>query len=151
MKYSLTFGILSIATALISVHVPPAKAVPNNPQSFEQWCLQKDSLPVETKKTVELLLKKLDTKDCQLADSKINSLSELTLDSFSFGDIKPFAEMEEFDVHYNAISDIKPLASLPKLIKLNISGNQSTDIKPLAGLTNLTKLDIAQIKDESSF
>ena len=115
MENLLAFSIFSIATTSLSLHSPLAQAVPNHPKSFEQWCMQKDFLPAATKKTVGVLLKTAKTQDCKLADSKLNSLSELYLVG-------------------NQISDIKPIASLTNLTSLNLSFNQISDIKPLADL-----------------
>lgn len=56
MKYYFKIGFLAIATFLLSFQALHVEAFPNK-QSFEQWCLQKDTLQVDTKKTVDLLLK----------------------------------------------------------------------------------------------
>ena len=121
MKSSLRFSIASAATLLLSFQVPKVDAAPNNNLNFEQWCRQKDSLSVETKKTVDVMLKKSGTQDCKLAEMKLNSLTTLSLNG-------------------TQISDIKPLAGLTKLTELYLGDNKITDIKPLAGLTKLTYL-----------
>jgi internalin A len=112
MKLPLCLSAASVAIPLLSFQVLQAATVLANNQSFEQWCLQKDSLSVETKKTIEVLLKKSGTKDCRLADAKLDSLSELYLPS-------------------GQITDVKPIASLNKLTHLHLGNNQIRDIKPL--------------------
>jgi internalin A len=79
MKPSLHFSIASAAIVILSLQVAQVDAAPTHHQSFEQWCLQKDSLPVETKKTIEALLNNARSQDCKLADMKLNSLSKLYL------------------------------------------------------------------------
>ncbi len=72
MKFSLISKVLSAITILRSFHVLQAEAVPTNNQSFAQWCLQKNSLPTETRKTFEVILKETGTQDCKLANSNCN-------------------------------------------------------------------------------
>ena len=121
MKSSLTVSVLFIATLLLSFPVLQAVALPNKNQSFEQWCLQKDSLPVKTKRTVEVLLKESGTQDCKLADMKLKSWATL-------------------DLGKKQISDVKPLAGLTNLTSISLSNNQISDIKPLADLIKLNWL-----------
>jgi internalin A len=124
MKLFLTFSVVfSVATVLLSCQALKSETIPTNNQSFEQWCQQKNSLPTETRTTVEVLLKKVNTQDCKLADSKLNSLSEIYLDD---------------------ISDVKPLTGLTKLTKLSLKSSRISDIQPLASLTNLTKLYLSE-------
>ncbi|MEG4817790.1 leucine-rich repeat domain-containing protein [Microcoleus sp. K5-D4] len=78
----------------------------------------------ETKHTVDVLLKEAGTNDCDVADRKLSSLTELGLND-------------------KQISDIKPLASLTNLTELGLNDNQIGDIKPLASLTNLTRLSLS--------
>ncbi len=68
MNNFLVFSIPSTATFVLSFPFLQAEAFLNNNQSFEQWCLQKKSLPTSTKETVEVLLKEAGTQNCKLAD-----------------------------------------------------------------------------------
>jgi internalin A len=158
MKSSLAFSILSVTTVLLSFPDFRAEANSAKNQSFEQWCLQKEDLPVETRKTVEVMLHKSGTQDCKLADSKLNSLSKIHFDfdenplyitginrpaENQISDIKPIASLRnltQLSLSYNQISDISPLSGLTKLTRLLLIDNQISDIKPLASLTNLTAL-----------
>lgn len=119
MKLFLSFGIFSAATFLLFVHSLNAEAVSTENLSFEQWCLQKNSLSPETKNTIDVLLKKSGTQDCKVADKNLNSLSELKLEKKQF-------------------SDIRPIASLKNLTKLGLDNNQISDIQPIASLKKLT-------------
>src|SRR4028118_1908677 len=65
----------------------------NSRQTFADWCRQKADLSPEAKHTVEVLLEKAETTECDEANQILSSLTELSL-------------------NFNEISDIKPLASL---------------------------------------
>ncbi|MEG3987624.1 leucine-rich repeat domain-containing protein, partial [Microcoleus sp. S28C3] len=121
-------------------------------QTFANWCYEKASLSPETKHTVEVLLKKAGTTECEAADRQLSSLTKLKLDKNQIRDIKPLASLTHLDwlsLDNNQISDIKPLASLTKLNYLALTHNQIKDIKPLASLTKLNYLALThnQIKD----
>jgi internalin A len=90
----------------------------NSRRTFADWCRQKADLSPEAKRTVEVLLQKAETTECDAANLKLSSLTELDLDN-------------------NQISDIKPLESLTNLTQLDLDNNQISDIKPLESLTNL--------------
>ena len=121
-------------------------------RTFADWCREKASLSPETKHTIEVLLEKAGTTECEAADQQLSSLTELTLDKNQIKDIKPLASLTNLtglDLSKNQISDIKPLASLTNLTGLDLSKNQISDIKPLASLTELTRLKLEdnQISD----
>ena len=86
--------------------------------TFADWCLARANLIPEAEHTVEVLLQKAETTECDPANQKLSSLTRLELKN-------------------NQISDIKPLASLTKLTTLVLKENHISDIKPLASLTNL--------------
>lgn len=151
MKSSLAFSAIS-ALILISLQTPQAEAVPTNKQSFEQWCLQKDTLPAESRKTVELLLDQAGTQRCKLADLRLNKLAQLFLTNNEITDITPIASLTNLtylDLKQNQLSDLKPLKSLTNLSVLSIEGNQISDIAPLGDLTKLKGLFMSgnSIKD----
>ncbi|MEK0187462.1 leucine-rich repeat domain-containing protein, partial [Microcoleus anatoxicus PTRS2] len=87
--------------------------------TFADWCLTRANLIPEAKHTVDVLLEKAETNDCDAADRKLSSLTELYINN-------------------DQISDIKPLASLTNLTQLALAFNEIGDIKPLVSLTNLT-------------
>ena len=146
----------------------------NSIKSFTEWCEEKSTLPKATKHTVEVLLKEVETQDCQEANQKLSNLTKLYLQRTQISDLKPLSNLTNLtllhlwdnkisdvkplsnltnltnlDLWGNKISDVKPLANLTDLTSLNIGGNQISDVKPLAGLTNLTNLDLGgnQISD----
>ena len=100
----------------------------NSRRTFADWCRQKADLSPEAKHTVEMLLKEAGTTECDAANQKLSSLTELNL-------------------NFHGISDIKPLESLTKLTVLFLSTNDISDIKPLESLTNLTKLELYDNQD----
>ncbi|MFZ4727610.1 MAG: leucine-rich repeat domain-containing protein, partial [Pseudanabaena sp.] len=150
MKNFLAFNVLIATSILLSSLPSPTEASLRKNKSFEQWCLQKNALPNETKKTIEVLLKKADTQDCKLAEAKLNRPSSvLYLEYNQISDIKPLAgltNLTELYLSINEITDIRPLEGLTNLTKLYLSINEITDIRPLEGLTNLTKLSLARNK-----
>src|SRR4028118_67964 len=110
-------------------------------KTFADWCRQKASLSPEAKHTVEVLLQKAETTECDAADRKLSTLTELDLYSREISDIKPLeslTNLTNLDLKNNGISDIKPLESLTNLTYLDLSyNNLQGDIKPLESLTNL--------------
>ena len=93
----------------------------NSRRTFADWCRQKADLSPEARRTVEVLLQKAETTECDAADRELSSLTGLYLDN-------------------NQISDIKPLESLTNLTWLFLDNNQISDIKPLESLTNLKEI-----------
>ena len=90
--------------------------VPCHPlRTFADWCLTRANLIPEAKHTVDVLLEKAETNDCDAADRKLSSLTELY-------------------INHDQISDIKPLASLTNLTQLVLCFNEIGDIKPLVQL-----------------
>ena len=119
-------------------------------RTFANWCRKKASLSAETKHTVEVLLKKAGTTECEAAARQLSSLTKLKLDKNQIRDIKPLASLTHLNwlsLDNNQISDIKPLASLTNLNWLALSNNQISDIKPLA---SLTKLNYARPQQQSN-
>ena len=58
-------------------------------RTFADWCRQKADLSPEAKHTVDVLLKEAGTTECDAADRKLLSLTELNLDNNEISDIKP--------------------------------------------------------------
>ncbi|MEG4219529.1 CHAT domain-containing protein [Microcoleus sp. Pol12A6] len=142
-----------------------------NPQTFESFadfCAHKENLPPETRHTVEVLLSKAKTQECDRAQKTLTNLTELSLIRNQIVDIKPLSKFTNLrklnlsrnqitDVqplsgltnlrflvlNFNQISDVKPLSALTNLTELFLEANQIVDVKPLAGLTNLTGLSLA--------
>ena len=121
----------------------------NGRQTFADWCREKDSLSSEAKHTVKVLLEKAETTECDAANQKLSSLTEISLRNNQISDIKPLASLTNLtilDLTDNQISDIKPLVSLTNLTNLYLDKNKINDIKPLASLTNLTALFLSENK-----
>jgi internalin A len=152
MKSSLTFCILSVTTALLSCQDPSLEVVTNNDQSFEQWCLQKKDLPAETRRTIEVLLTRATTRNCQLADYILRSFGSLDIKGSTISDVRPLSKLSQLtslSLDENLISDVRPLAGLHNLTSLSLDENLISDVRSLAGLSKLTylKLDRNQIGD----
>ena len=80
--------------SLIVINVTQVIATPKaqnqeSIKSFSQWCNQKDTLPEETKHTVEVLLEKAGTSNCVNAERKLNELNTLDLGGNQISDLSP--------------------------------------------------------------
>src|ERR687885_201432 len=118
----------------------------NMRRTFADWCRQKADLSPEAKHTVEVLLQKAETTECDAANLKLSSLTTLELGTNKISDIKPLeslTNLTDLGLYENKISDIKPLASLTNLTDLSLSFNKISDIKPLASLTNVIELSLS--------
>lgn len=134
---ALVSGLALLLQSMSTMAAPPQSA---KTKTFAQWCQQRNSVPAATKLTIDLLLKQAGTQNCQQADVKINSLTELNLSGGGISDLKPLSgltQLTSLSLYNNKISDLKPLSGLTKLIDLNLNVNKISNIKPLAGLSQL--------------
>jgi internalin A len=134
-----------LTASVVLSQVFPVVASPSteSPKSFLQWCQQKDSVPVATRHTIDVLLQEAGSQDCNVADRQLRNLTELDLSINQLVDIQPLAgltNLKELRLDSNQIVDIQPLAGLTNLTILYLHTNQIVDVKPLAGLTKLTAL-----------
>jgi internalin A len=140
----LTLAIATIFTFALGFHTTQTIAAPlATAKSFTDWCEQKSTLPPQTKHTVEVLLEKAQTKNCNQANQKLTHLTYLDLFGKEISDIKPLSSLTNLtflSLNSNKISDIKPLSALTNLSSLSLRSNKISDIKPLFTLTNLTHL-----------
>ena len=136
-------GAICLCSASIVVTAVPSA---QKPQSFAQWCLQRESVPTATRHTIDVLLKEAGTNDCQQADTKLRNLTTLNLAANNIVDLKPLmglSNLTTLNLNINNIVDLKPLAGLSNLTTLDLNINNIIDVKPLAGLSNLTNLSLA--------
>jgi internalin A len=125
----------------------PQTNQPINLSSFAEWCKHKDSLSEEAIYTVEVLLNKAGTSDCNEADRILSNLTELNLNYKEITDITPLSaltNLTSLDLGSNQITDITPLSALTNLTSLNLYCNHITDITRLSALTNLSKLELSE-------
>jgi Leucine-rich repeat (LRR) protein len=129
--------LLGLSTFLLVLDLP-AKANPIQPaNSFTQWCMQKNNVPIATHRTINILLKKAGTSECQQADIKLSSLKKIDLYESNISDLSPlasFPKLEWLILSKNQISDLRPLSNLNALSHLFLSDNNISDIKPLSDL-----------------
>src|SRR5919199_772712 len=123
-------------------------------RNFAYWCQNQANLSVDARLTVELLLGKAGTNDCNQAESVLSTVTNLTLYNKKISDLSPLTSLTNLtnlSLISNKISDISPLKSLTNLNLLNLGGNQIQDASPLKSLTDLKTLDLSsnQIKDVS--
>ena len=123
----------------------PQTNKPINLSSFAEWCKHKDSLSEEAIYTVEMLLNKAGTSDCNEADRILSNLTELNLNYKEITDITPLSaltNLTSLNLYCNHITDITRLSALTNLSKLELSENQITDITGVSALANLTYLNL---------
>ncbi|MEG4534446.1 leucine-rich repeat domain-containing protein [Microcoleus sp. D2_18a_D3] len=114
-----------------------------NYKTFTDWCTNKAKLKSEERRTVDALLEKAETNECEAASHNLSSLSELIIIYNEISDITPLTSLTnltDLELSNNQISDITPLKSLTKLTNLNLGFNQISDFTPLTSLTKLTNL-----------
>jgi hypothetical protein len=94
---------------------------------------KKDDLNPEAKKTIKAIFAKTISEDCATANSRLLTIKILNLSD-------------------RGLTDLTPLAGLPKLQVLDISKNPIIDASPLSGLELLKTLNIVdtQISDLTS-
>lgn len=115
---------LAVFTFLSVVSSPAFAQTTSNYRTFADWCVNKASLPADARHTVEVLLEKAGTQNCQQANQKLSTLTVLSLDK-------------------NQISNLQPLSSLTELTVLVLSFNQINNLQPLSGLTKFRILDLS--------
>lgn len=128
--------------ALTDRSVPSAQS---KTKRFIQWCQEKDTLPVATARTIDVLLKQAKTQNCRSADSILGELTELNIGEGKISDLRPIAGLKNLTIlnlDRNQIVDLAPLSNLSKLTTLNLSINKIVNVSPLANLSNLKSLNL---------
>ena len=79
-----------------------ASAPPQQPQPsiFEALCRQRKSVPTATRHTIDVLLSKVGTEDCKLADSKLKTLTNLDLSWYQISDVQPLVGLTNLTYLY---------------------------------------------------
>ncbi|MEG4207137.1 CHAT domain-containing protein [Microcoleus sp. Pol7_A1] len=134
------WGLAVGATILMGFAAAPN---PKTFESFADFCTNKENLTPEARHTVEVLLSKAKTQECDRAQKTLTNLTELSLIRNQIVDIKPlskFTNLRKLNLSLNQIADVQPLSGLTNLRFLVLNFNQISDVKPLSGLTNLTEL-----------
>ena len=130
-------ALLSISAFLLPVFSVPVVSAQPKVKSFAEWCQQKNAVSAATKDTIDVLLTKAGTKNCQLADRQLRRLTKLSLSNNKITDLKPLAglnNLTELALDHNQIGNIDLLASLTKLTYFSLESNQISNVKPLARL-----------------
>ena len=72
-----------------SVGESSRNAMGNMRRTFADWCRQKADLSPEAKHTVEMLLQKAGTTECDAANQRLSSRTGLIIEDNQISDIKP--------------------------------------------------------------
>ena len=150
LSIAVAFSAIALALSGNLLGAEVAQTQPaNSRRTFADWCRQKAALSPETKHTVDVLLKKAETTNCDVADRNLSLSSGLDLSDNKISDIKPLASLTKLtflNLDKNQIIDVKPLASLTNLTQIWLAKNQIIDVKPLASLTKLRVLHLSDNK-----
>ncbi|MBO9998652.1 MAG: leucine-rich repeat domain-containing protein [Cyanobacteria bacterium SID2] len=120
--------------------------------SFTDWCVNRDSIDPAAAHTVEVLLERAQTKDCDRATAHLTRQRTLFLNNEEIVDVAPVASLTHLTqlyLHNNDISDISPLGAMTNLDRLYLGYNKISDLSGLSSLTNLwgLYLNFNQISD----
>jgi internalin A len=99
-----------------------------NFSTFAEWCVNKNSLPESTRRTIDAMLSYARTSQCDRASQ--------TLKFTTYG--TPGIELSEL-----SLTDIRPLSSLTNLKGINLSSNRITDIRPLSSLPHVEAINLS--------
>ncbi len=153
MKKIIAIALLSILATRLGMQ---SLAAPSNRlETFADWCQERENLTPEARHTVEVVLEKVGTTECDRAEEKVATWSALAAIDKQIVDVAPFASLTNLthlDLSNNQIVEVEPLAhltNLTELVEFWLGNNQIEDIAPLARLTHLTNLDLSnnQIED----
>lgn len=150
------WGLGLIAPVLASCS-SPGWATPTLPtlHRFADWCQHQNRLTAAQQHTIQKLLQKAGSQDCQTAEQALSRQPQLDLINSQISDISPLASLshlQQLSLSVNQIRDISPLIQLPNLSFLLLDRNQIADVSPLANLLQLkyVVLDHNQITDVSA-
>lgn len=160
------------------IEIPMQLAPLPLPRTFAEWCKQKQRFIPETLDTIDSILTKIGTKDCDLAQVQLRSISALRITDLRpyISKLKPTREplsylsvdipmaidlrpivaampnLHQLDLSNTLIASFAPIRSLNHLEDLNLSNTQLKDLTPLANLTNLVHLNLShnQIRELGS-
>jgi internalin A len=118
------------------------------PIIFAQWCQQRNSVSAATRKTIDVLLKKVQTKECQLVDDRVKKVTSLTIENEQISDLRPLAIVTKLEFLHlsnnrNRIDYLQPLSGLTDLNWLALPNNRISDLRPLSRLNKLTYINLS--------
>lgn len=161
-----------ILLMLIALGLPQGSLAQSEPnfstfKSFPDWCLNRQQLSPEARRTLDVLLQQVGTSNCDRANQMLTELQVLDLSTFLLSDLSPLqgltqitglklrnnhisdltplqnlTNLEDLDLSYNKITDLRPLQSLTKLVRINLSYNQISDVSPLQSLKVLNEVNL---------
>ena len=102
--------------------------------TFLELCKKADLDP-EPKMTVKAIFAKTMAEDCETANARLLSIKSLSLSERGLTDLTPLAglpKLMNLDISKNPVSELSPLANLEQLKSLNIIDTQVTDVSILA-------------------
>ena len=148
-------GILVVVLVAMSLVVGglESQEEPSEYPSFAEFCRAAEAGSA-ARLTVAVLLARVDTEACAMAEWRLNQLKVLRLvqpsevfqlgfDSKKVSDLAPLAQLHkltELDIGFTSVQDLTPLVGLANLTKLYLGATAVVDLAPLAQLPNLTVL-----------
>lgn len=114
---------LAIGTFWVSICYPlTADGQTKKYNTFAEWCVNRSSVSDAARHTIEVVLKRLDTTDCDRASTILFDTKTLELDNEKIQDLTPLSTLLNLESN-NQITNLKPLASLTNLHHLILSDN----------------------------
>ena len=137
--------VVAFLSLLMSSAGKSVEAQSGTVETFADWCENQENLNEGEKHTVEVLLRRAGTEECDAAEEALTQRTHLRLAGQQINDARPLASLTNLTwLHLgeNQIKDTTPLANLTNLTELNLAWNDVEDVTPLANLTNLTWLNL---------
>ena len=147
------FSVVVLTILSLTVGGAGAQEEPAETPSFAAFCRAAEA-DSAARLTVAVLLERVDTVACAMAEWRLNQLKVLRLlqpsevfqlgfDTKKVSDLAPLAQLHnlrELDIGFTSVQDLTPLVGLANLTKLYLGATAVVDLTPLAELPNLTVL-----------
>ncbi|HEY9888700.1 MAG TPA: leucine-rich repeat domain-containing protein, partial [Candidatus Obscuribacterales bacterium] len=131
-----------ILLTLLLVAIASRTATPAEP-TFLQLCQGHNQLSAASQITLTALLQSQQTDDCGVANDRLGSATQLTLNNYHLQDLSLlayFPQLQQLYLANNQITDINSLSTLTNLRTLALSHNQVAEIAALAAMPQLQTL-----------
>ena len=96
IKLTTQSALMITMSILGGLEITPATAATKK-TSFLDFCQQQASLSADTRITVEVLLQKAGTNDCEIADKKLSNLTRLHLNGKGISDLTPLSSFTNLE------------------------------------------------------
>jgi internalin A len=140
---------LSISLICLIERAIPTNAQQSKHTTFLDWCQNQSTIASDPRHTVQKLLEKVNTTNCQQGNKSLLALTSLDLSGNEIRNIEPLGNLTNLKTLFlksNQITNLQALAKLKNLNLLILDKNEIDNIEPLANLTNLFGLGLSNNK-----